>query len=221
MIFQASPFINESRKTRSFRSLVRKDGKRRRRRREVASYLHFSRLSSMMCAKKWNVGKETASRLVIVLGSMNVNVDPGWKQVSSDDHKFLPCIVPNCTLNLSCMPAPSPVQDKASKDNESIFDPCFWTDCGGGSCNKTSTFTHSCTCAEGYNNLLNIPALPCYRDCAIGVDCQNLGISVSNKSASPTPVMVDSSKNQDSSILQEKFHWLMALIVLLSMIDWV
>uniref|UniRef100_A0A6N2N0F5 EGF-like domain-containing protein n=1 Tax=Salix viminalis TaxID=40686 RepID=A0A6N2N0F5_SALVM len=147
--------------------------------------------------------------------------DPGWKQVSSDDHKFLPCIVPNCTLNLSCMPAPSPVQDKASKDNESIFDPCFWTDCGGGSCNKTSTFTHSCTCAEGYNKLLNISAFPCYRDCAIGVDCQNLGISVSNKSASPTPVMVDSSKNQDSSILQEKFHWLMALIVLLSMIDWV
>ncbi|KAF9673757.1 hypothetical protein SADUNF_Sadunf10G0057200 [Salix dunnii] len=120
--------------------------------------------------------------------------DPGWKQISSGDHKFLPCIVPNCTLNFSCMPAPSPVQDKASKDNESIFDR------------------------------------------AIGMDCQNLGISVSNKSTSPTPVMVDSvtgtpkrpvkvidceSMNSDSSILQEKFHWLMTLIVLLSMIDWV
>ncbi|CAK7327114.1 unnamed protein product [Dovyalis caffra] len=128
--------------------------------------------------------------------------DPGWKQISSDhdDHlKFLPCIVPNCTMNFSCMAAPSPVQDKASKHNESIFDPCFWTDCGGGSCNKTSMFTYSCLCTEGYNNLLNISTFPCYKDCAIGMDCTSLGISMSNKSASPVPVMADNEFKPDAS----------------------
>ncbi|KAJ6981666.1 uncharacterized protein [Populus alba] len=168
--------------------------------------------------KKVECGKGTCKPSDNSTWFFECECDPGWKQTSSDhdDHlKFLPCIVPDCTLNFSCMAAPSPVQGKASKGNESIFEPCFWTDCGGGSCNKTSTFTYSCACAEGYNNLLNVSAFPCYKDCAIGMDCRNLGISVSNKSAS-----VDNSRNQASSILQEKFHWLMTLIMLLCMIDW-
>lgn len=169
--------------------------------------------------KKVECGKGTCKPSDNSTWFFECECDPGWKQTSSDhdDHlKFLPCIVPDCTLNFSCMAAPSPVQGKASKDNESIFEPCFWTDCKGGSCNKTSTFTYSCACAEGYNNLLNVSAFPCYKDCAIGMDCRNLGISVSNKSAS-----VDNSRNQaSSSILQEKFHWLMTLIMLLCMIDW-
>ncbi|KAG6757429.1 hypothetical protein POTOM_037741 [Populus tomentosa] len=144
--------------------------------------------------KKVECGKGTCKPSDNSTWFFECECDPGWKQTSSDHHdhlKFLPCIVPDCTLNFSCMAAPSPVQGKANKDNESIFEPCFWTDCGGGSCNKTSTFTYSCACAEGYNNLLNVSAFPCYRDCAIGMDCRNLGISVSNKSAS-----VDNSRNQ-------------------------
>lgn len=97
------------------------------------------------------------------------------------------------TVNFSCTAAPSPVQEKASGDNQSIFDrkpcynqnlilsfvvflihrlfgksvfvACFWADCGGGSCNKTSQLTYSCTCAEGYSNLLNVSTFPCYKDC--------------------------------------------------------
>ncbi|KAF9681707.1 hypothetical protein SADUNF_Sadunf05G0030600 [Salix dunnii] len=39
----------------------------------------------------------------------------GWKQTQYDDdvndeHKFLPCVIPNCTLNYgSCQPAPPPL----------------------------------------------------------------------------------------------------------------
>ncbi|KAG6764492.1 hypothetical protein POTOM_031962 [Populus tomentosa] len=129
--------------------------------------------------------------------------DPGWTQTrfEQDDHlQFLPCVVPNCTVNFSCTAAPSPVQEKASRDNHSIFDPCFWADCGGGSCNKTSQLTYSCACAEGYSNLLNVSTFPCYKDCAIGMDCSNLGIVMSNKSAAPTPVMAGNSMSQGEAV---------------------
>ncbi|OAY27991.1 uncharacterized protein LOC110601099 isoform X1 [Manihot esculenta] len=149
--------------------------------------------------------------------------DSGWKQTRSDHDdnlKFLPCIVPNCTLDYTCQAAPSPVQDKSTKSNASIVDPCFWTDCGGGSCNKTSTFTYRCECTEGYYNLLNVSAFPCFRECSIGMDCSRLGISLSNRSAAPAPVLTDSSQNQGGSSLKQSFPWLMVLIMSLAMIQW-
>ncbi|KAL5782677.1 hypothetical protein ACOSP7_007706 [Xanthoceras sorbifolium] len=143
--------------------------------------------------------------------------DPGWKQTRSQHDnflKFLPCIVPNCTLNSDCTAAPPPVQEKATKANESIIDPCHWADCGGGSCNKTSPFTYSCECAEGYFNLFNVSAFSCYKECSIGLDCANLGISMLNKSTSPTPAFADSGKNQAGSNFLGKYNWYHGLIVL-------
>ncbi|KAL0388551.1 UNVERIFIED_CONTAM: hypothetical protein Sradi_2736900 [Sesamum radiatum] len=87
-----------------------------------------------------------------------------------------------CTLNHDCSNAPAPAADDHKKANLSFFDPCFWTDCGGGSCNTTSPFTHTCLCEEGYYNLFNSTAFPCYKECAIGLDCPNLGL---NMMASP------------------------------------
>lgn len=144
--------------------------------------------------------------------------DSGWKQTraDNDDHlKFLPCIVPNCTLNSACAAAPSPVQEKADKVNQSIFDVCRWTDCGDGSCNKTSPFTYDCKCSEGYYNLLNVSAFPCYRECAIGMDCQELGISMSNKSTS-TPPSSQNELNQAGSKLLGNCHWIIMLVLLLA-----
>ncbi|MBA0710539.1 hypothetical protein Golax_009819, partial [Gossypium laxum] len=90
-------------------------------------------------------------------------------------------------MNNVCSAAPSPAQEKASDTDQSAFDICRWTNCGGGSCNKTSPFTYDCRCSEGYFNLLNVSAFPCYKECAIGLDCANLGISLTNKSTSVTP----------------------------------
>lgn len=42
---------------------------------------------------------------------------------------------------------------------------CSWADCGGGFCNKTSVFAYSCVCVEGYHNLLNVTAFPCFQEC--------------------------------------------------------
>ncbi|KAG4981656.1 hypothetical protein JHK87_026405 [Glycine soja] len=125
----------------------------------------------------------------------------GWKQsLSNDDDesslKFLPCIVPNCTLDYSCSKAPAPVQEKATKSNESIFYACHWVDCGGGSCNKTSMFSYNCECDAGYYNLLNVTAFPCFRECSLGMGCSELGISMTNSSTSTPPALNDNIKNE-------------------------
>ncbi|KAM3707183.1 hypothetical protein ACB098_02G004900 [Castanea mollissima] len=148
---------------------------------------------------------------------------PGWKQASfglAENFKFLPCVVPDCTINYSCMNASFPVQDKGSRANESIFDPCHWTDCGGGFCNKTSNFTYSCECTKDYYNILNDTSLPCFQDCAIGIDCSTLGISSSNKSTSATQVLYDDGMNHATSILQGHSLWLITLMTLMAMVQW-
>ncbi|KAJ4827525.1 hypothetical protein Tsubulata_028041 [Turnera subulata] len=151
--------------------------------------------------------------------------DQGWKQTRPDNDdflKFLPCIVPNCSMDYSCMPAPPPsVKDKTSKDNKSILDPCFWTDCGGGgSCNRTSKLTYNCVCQEGYYNLFNKSSFPCFKECAIGMDCMRLGITVSNTSASPTSALSDNGKSGADSVLETNFSWLMIFFMSLGLIQW-
>lgn len=140
--------------------------------------------------------------------------DQGWKQALSNtetDLKFLPCIVPNCTLDYSCSEAPAPAQEKATKSNESIFDACHWVDCGGGSCNKTSMFSYNCECDAGYYNLLNVTAFPCFKECSLGMGCSELGISMTNSSTSAPPALNDNSKSEGSSILQGSSLWLVTL----------
>ncbi|XP_045809183.1 uncharacterized protein LOC123903273 [Trifolium pratense] len=152
--------------------------------------------------------------------------DQGWKKAfdSNDDDgglKFLPCIIPNCTLDYSCSKAPAPAPEKARQSNESIFDACHWVDCGGGSCKKTSTFSYSCDCDATYNNLLNITTFPCFRECSLGMGCSALGISVSNSSSSspPPPALNDDNKNEASSILQGSSLWLVLVIMVMAKIQ--
>lgn len=148
---------------------------------------------------------------------------PGWKQVANfdDDNGFLktlPCVIPNCTLNYSCSEAPTPVQEKQNRGNESIFDVCSWTDCGGGKCQSTSFFTHKCECNEGYRNLLNLTFSPCFKDCSLGMDCKNLGFGMTNRSSSfpPSDSSVDRS-NQANFRLRGSLDWLIFTFTLLAM----
>ncbi|VVB01131.1 unnamed protein product [Arabis nemorensis] len=149
--------------------------------------------------------------------------EDGWKQF--DHHlKFLPCITPNCTFDLTCGEAASPAQAKTPpKDNyTSILDVCNWVDCGGGVCNKTTTFSYTCDCREGYNNLMNITTFPCLKQCALGMDCLNLGIPLSNASSSSPPALPDSSKNQATGLknLGGSSVWLMTFMLCISLAPW-
>ncbi|KAI3761712.1 hypothetical protein L1987_52133 [Smallanthus sonchifolius] len=148
---------------------------------------------------------------------------PGWKQLATsvDDHhqyfKFLPCVIPNCTLNYSCSEAaPPPVQEKENRGNESFFDVCRWTDCGGGRCESTSLFTHKCECNEGYHNLLNLTFSPCFKECSFGMDCKDLNIGFKEKPSSPPPSLSADRSNQASYRLEGGYDWLIFTFFLLA-----
>ncbi|XP_009771089.1 uncharacterized protein [Nicotiana sylvestris] len=142
--------------------------------------------------------------------------EKGWKRTHHDDDddeddlEFLPCIVPKCSLNYSCLPAPPPAPP--IPHNMSFFDPCYWIYCGEGTCKKNITHGQTCQCNSGFSNLLNIPAFPCFSDCAIGADCEKLGIRLSNSTAS-SPSSSTSSSNIDdnngaTSFMPRSSHWI-------------
>lgn len=148
--------------------------------------------------------------------------DSGWTRTShheddDDDHKFLPCVIPNCTLNYgSCQPAPPPVPEKEVPLNISAFDPCYWAYCGEGTCSKNRTYGYRCDCNAGFYNLLNISVYPCYSECTLGSDCSRLGIKVSNSTGTD-------GGNQDSqgtSFVPGKFHWMIILMASFGLVLW-
>ncbi|XP_020258956.1 slit homolog 2 protein-like isoform X2 [Asparagus officinalis] len=92
--------------------------------------------------------------------------NPGWSQFHIGDHfRFLPCVIPNCSINYSCTNVSVSPAPAASPTNLSLFDPCKWAYCGGGKCSQISTYEHKCVCNEGYSNIFNASAFPCYKDC--------------------------------------------------------
>ncbi|KAF8388105.1 hypothetical protein HHK36_026771 [Tetracentron sinense] len=168
-------------------------------------------------------GKGTCKASLNHVLSFTCECESGWKQTRDDDDdnlKFLPCVIPNCTLDYSCAKASLPAPAKDIPINESFFDPCYWIYCGEGSCKKASKFKHKCECTEGYANILNVTAFPCFRECTLGMDCTSLGITVSNKTASSTPNLVTTDENQANSILPWSFHWLSILVMSLAMVLW-
>lgn len=117
--------------------------------------------------------------------------EAGWMKtrfLNENHFQFLPCIIPNCSLDYSCMPAstPAPAPAAATPYNTSIFDPCFGVYCGEGTCKSNKPYGHTCECQSGSYNILNISFYPCYSDCAIGSDCASLGVLKSSNSTSST-----------------------------------
>ncbi|XP_052208671.1 uncharacterized protein LOC127812298 isoform X2 [Diospyros lotus] len=153
--------------------------------------------------------------------------DPGWKQTRpahGSALKFIPCVVPNCSLDYSCTKAaPGPVQDKELPANKSFFNPCHWIDCGRGTCSKTSPFTHTCKCEEGCYNLFNHTAFPCLRDCSLGMDCSSLGITAKNDTSStPRSSLADNGTNRAGGSIQlGGINWLILVVsTILASVQW-
>lgn len=116
--------------------------------------------------------------------------DPGWKQMHvGDSLRFLPCVIPNCTIDRACSndtsapaPAPSPRNFSLSPD------PCEVAYCGsGGTCKNGTGLSYHCECKQGFSNLLNMTTMPCFQECSIGADCAGIGILPSTNSQTPPP----------------------------------
>ncbi|KAK7269217.1 hypothetical protein RIF29_21935 [Crotalaria pallida] len=145
--------------------------------------------------------------------------DSGWKRTKDQDNdtyatSFLPCVLPNCSLDYGCQPPPPEVTDKNFPHNLSAFDPCYWAYCGEGDCVKNRTYTHGCQCKPNYFNLLNISVFPCYSECTLGSDCSKLGITVQKSTGS------SNGNGTTSPIIRGRFHWMVMLLMSTGMVMW-
>ncbi|OVA03475.1 hypothetical protein BVC80_1477g31 [Macleaya cordata] len=173
--------------------------------------------------KEVECGKGTCKASLDYTFNYMCECEAGWKRSrfqDEEDLKFLPCVIPNCTLDYSCGTAPPPAPEiKEPPKNSSFYDPCYYAYCGEGSCTKSLRYGHKCECKQGFTNLLNITAFPCYDQCVLGSDCARLGITVAKNTANNTSTSSsNNSGNHASSSLPGSFVWLTILIMSVAMV---
>ncbi|CAA3023089.1 Hypothetical predicted protein [Olea europaea subsp. europaea] len=151
--------------------------------------------------------------------NFSCNCQDGWRQTRLNDElnlEFLPCLIPECSLDYSCMPSAPP--PPPFPNNSSLSNPCDYIYCGEGTCERDSTYTYKCQCNYGHYNLFNISAFPCYSDCALGSDCERLGIPVSRTTTNP--YVNNNYGNQGTSFLPRKMHWVVISLISIVMTLW-
>lgn len=132
----------------------------------------------------------------------------GWK--SPFGTSWLPCILPNCSIDLNCAnrsnphSAPPPLVPRVG----GVFDICSFPVCGNGLCIQDTSGNHSrdgyeCKCDTGYVNLRNKTDGYCIHKCSIGADCTNLNLPIGGTAHTPPPPLPPSppppvSSNQNS-----------------------
>ncbi|XP_017231358.1 uncharacterized protein LOC108205795 isoform X2 [Daucus carota subsp. sativus] len=151
--------------------------------------------------KEVSCGKGTCEANLGSQFGFKCKCEAGWSRnrPNQEDFDFLPCIIPNCSLDYSCMPAAPPAPSVPA--NESVFDPCYYAYCGEGECKKNLTYGQTCNCKPGYSNLLNITSFPCFNECALGSDCERLGINVSRSTSD------DNNNNNDENQATSFLHY--------------
>ncbi|XP_021857268.1 uncharacterized protein [Spinacia oleracea] len=154
--------------------------------------------------------------------------DSGWRRTRLTDSEeqylqFLPCIIPNCSINYSCMPPAPPLPAiPINSSDVSVFNPCNWVYCGEGTCKNSSDYMHMCECQPGAYNLFNVSHFPCYSDCALGSDCSKLGINVSKTSVTlgPTSSISQTSSSGNHGMRSWKLNWIVITMMFLAAILW-
>lgn len=154
--------------------------------------------------------------------------DSGWRRTRLSDSEeqylqFLPCIIPNCSINYSCMPAAPPLPSIPTNPYDvDIFNPCYWVYCGEGTCKNSSDYLHTCECQPGAYNLFNVSHFPCYSDCAVGSDCSKLGIKVSKTSVAmgPSSSFSQTSRSENHGLRSWKLIWIAITMMSLGVILW-
>ncbi|KAF5740523.1 hypothetical protein HS088_TW11G00594 [Tripterygium wilfordii] len=172
----------------------------------------LSDFNEMVC-EEVNCGKGRCKAGIGYAFNYICKCDRGWKRTEDDDVNdaapFLPCVIPNCSLDYSCQPAPPPVPETQVPLNISFFDPCYWAYCGEGSCTRAETYTFECSCKSGFYNLLDTSYFPCYSDCTIGSDCSRLGIKVANQKTTTN----GQTRSPATIIRPGNFHQMIMLIM--------
>ncbi|KAK1433332.1 hypothetical protein QVD17_10242 [Tagetes erecta] len=173
-----------------------------------------------------NCGRGTCSVDLAKPFNFVCKCDPGWRRTingNGDDYfQFLPCIIPNCSINYSCLPAARPLSP-GILNNITFFDPCYWTYCGDGTCNRnlTTYYKYACSCNPGYTNLLNMSQFPCFSSCAIGADCADLGFPSNDGRDGNQGETTSSETSQGIRFLSGSFNGIGVIVTSVAMTIWI
>ncbi|KAI0498457.1 hypothetical protein KFK09_019343 [Dendrobium nobile] len=164
---------------------------------------------------KVECGKGTCKSPAANMAGFVCECDRGWSQLHFGNHfRFLPCNIPDCDFNFSCynvsFDQSMPPFPNSSTTGNNIFDPCFWSYCGDGDCERISPFAHKCVCKEGFSNLLNISSFPCIKECVLVADCDNLGISLTNTTSSSPKL---AANHAEGSVSATSLLWLLLVLI--------
>eukprot|EP01018_Ginkgo_biloba_P026534 Gb_23119 [translate_table: standard] len=135
----------------------------------VFSTLNFGIAAQENLCENFDCGRGTCKNSS-VFPFVRCECEKGWKRPDvAVEIPFLPCVIPNCTLNHSCSelaPTPSlPYHGFHDRNYSNILNPCYWDVCGGGTCVPKSNFSYSCDCYQGFGNLMNWTTGYCVREC--------------------------------------------------------
>lgn len=171
-----------------------------------------------MCNGSVQCGRGACEESSNTLFGYVCNCDRGWRQFHvglGDSFRILPCVVPNCSVNYKCFnDSGAPAEPPEPPRITNISNICSFAYCGGGNCVQNSTVGYHCDCYEGYSNLLNNTNLPCYRDCSLGADCSDLGITLNNSSSSSPPSLSDNGGDSsgEGRFAPNSFLWMGSIL---------
>ncbi|KAI4329291.1 hypothetical protein L6164_021574 [Bauhinia variegata] len=124
------------------------------------------------------------------------NCAPGWTKFKIGNFEFPSCALPNCHVSLQCGNGDSS-PPPPSLLNLNLSDPCTFTMCLDGSCEKNGT-EFRCQCRQGSANLMNNPKFPCFKKCSLGGDCHDLDLGFGLFDMQPPPPSTPPQQNSTS-----------------------
>ncbi|KAL6532360.1 hypothetical protein OROGR_014330 [Orobanche gracilis] len=143
--------------------------------------------------------------------------DSGWKQAGPQDDeylKFLPCVIPNCTLDYDCANAPAPPASGLIAEVVRAI---------------KRRFSHTLVNVRRVTTICSIPLLShatrnILKFCgAFGLDCTSLGLGINNSTTlrpdtSPSSASDSKSSHSVSLIPRVEYGWLIGLSTTLALV---
>ncbi|KAL6585139.1 hypothetical protein OROMI_004428 [Orobanche minor] len=160
--------------------------------------------------KEVECGRGSCERAIGSPFNFKCKCNNGWKRTRIDDEQdleFLPCIIPDCEVDYSCMPAAPPLP--STPHNISFFDRLLLGLLWRRHVRKKHN-THPHVSMQFW--LLT-------RDCAIGSNsCERLVLESSTSTSNPSSNNGDS--NQAIAFILGKFNWITVLFATAAVAFW-
>ncbi|XP_022145513.1 uncharacterized protein LOC111014937 isoform X2 [Momordica charantia] len=170
-----------------------------------------------------NCGQGTCKASNASFLGFDCECNSGWRRLQIGSFTF-PCVLPNWIPDFrrgggSPLPPPLPPTTVVPflPSPFGFSNPCRVVWCGNGTCVAdgagAAAFPYSCHCHEGFENLLNLTFLPCFKRCYFGEYCIGATSPQRNSSASVLQIIGSANKLKGSWNLPSIFIQVTAVTI--------